>query len=128
MGDRQFSEATDVASSAGWTGADDYYRSMFGDDVAKAARHLDRIKPDWWQRIDPLTLDIGDPCRCICGQNGLNWVVESAAADVRTGTLASPTATTELWLEEIARRMPSPDREPVPASATTPVGVSKGES
>ena len=80
--------------------------------VEYAASELDRIKPDWWRHIDPLTLDLHDHRRCLCGQNGLGWIETSQLATdpekFRLGSCSS--MHTVLWLEEIAKRMPV--REP----------------
>lgn len=36
--------------------------------VAAGAQLLDEKIPDWYQRIDLDTLNMADPCNCICGQ------------------------------------------------------------
>jgi hypothetical protein len=38
------------------------------DRVAAGAAWLDANRPGWWQRINLDTLDLGDPCRCVLGQ------------------------------------------------------------
>jgi hypothetical protein len=39
------------------------------DRVAAGAAWLDANRPGWWQRINLATLDLGDPCRCVLGQD-----------------------------------------------------------
>lgn len=36
--------------------------------VESGARWLDEHRPGWWRRIDLDTLDLGDPCKCVLGQ------------------------------------------------------------
>ena len=36
--------------------------------VARGARWLDEVVPDWWKRIDVDNLDLSDGYECICGQ------------------------------------------------------------
>lgn len=36
--------------------------------VAAGAAWLDEHRPGWWQRINLDTLDLGDPCKCVLGQ------------------------------------------------------------
>lgn len=36
--------------------------------VTAGAAWLDEHRPGWWQRIDLETLDLGDPCKCVLGQ------------------------------------------------------------
>jgi hypothetical protein len=38
------------------------------DRVAAGASWLDANRPGWWQRINLDTLDLGDPCNCVLGQ------------------------------------------------------------
>jgi hypothetical protein len=38
------------------------------DRVAAGSAWLDANRPGWWQRINLDTLDLGDPCRCVLGQ------------------------------------------------------------
>jgi hypothetical protein len=38
------------------------------DRVAAGAAWLDANRPSWWQRINLDTLDLGDDCNCILGQ------------------------------------------------------------
>jgi len=38
------------------------------DRVSAGAAWLDEHRPGWWQRINLETLDLGDPCRCVLGQ------------------------------------------------------------
>lgn len=79
--------------------------------VASAAETMDQLKPDWWQHIDPLTLNLENWKTCICGQNGLDWRV---ARDTGGKFTHSPVFAARpfepYWLEEIAKR--TPDREP----------------
>lgn len=46
----------------------DAYTQMCADAVEKAAPWMDVRHPGWASRIDPDTLDIRVPCRCIGGQ------------------------------------------------------------
>jgi hypothetical protein len=38
------------------------------DRVAAGSAWLDANRPGWWQRIDLDTLDLGDTCNCVLGQ------------------------------------------------------------
>lgn len=80
--------------------------------VREAALYMDGVKPDWWQRIDPLRLDLSDCARCVCGQNELKWTHHFFPGPDLTD-LAIVTSNREyepLWLEEIASRMPDSAR------------------
>jgi len=93
----------------------DYYPWQY-ENADWAARQLDRIKPDWWETVDPLTLDMANPDMCVCGQNGLGWVATADLTDdPKKFRFATGGATMEpLWLEEIAKRLPEvpvPERE-----------------
>lgn len=96
-------------------------RGWFRDAVT----YIDSAKPDWWTNIDPLTLDLGDSSTCICGQNGLSWNEHFHGRNHGQATATCARRFTPLWLEEIAQRMPSPDREPVPASTRRPLVASQ---
>ena len=80
------------------------------EEIAAAARYMDNWKPDWWQNIDPLRLNLQKDCDCICGQNDLDWNIPRYAG---FSGCFSARSNEPLWLEEIARRMPAPVREPV---------------
>jgi hypothetical protein len=41
--------------------------------VAAGAAWLDANRPGWWQRINLDTLDLGDPCECVLGQEDGNY-------------------------------------------------------
>lgn len=98
------------------------------EQVRLAALYLDGVKPDWWQHIDPLKLNLRSECSCVCGQNGLEWGSHAAALYVKHPRIPAGSFAARkfepFWLEEIAQRMPSPVREPVRASAVSPRGAS----
>jgi len=41
--------------------------------VQAGAAWLDENRPGWIDRIDLATLDLGDPCRCVLGQEYGDW-------------------------------------------------------
>jgi hypothetical protein len=41
--------------------------------VAAGSAWLDANRPGWWQRINLDTLDLGDPCECVLGQEDGNY-------------------------------------------------------
>lgn len=47
--------------------------SSIEERVAAGARWLDEHRPGWVDRIDLETLDLGDPCRCVLGQEYGNY-------------------------------------------------------
>jgi len=79
--------------------------------VRRAALYMDKIKPDWFEHVDPLRLNLDEPCDCVAGQNGYNWdefeddAFEAQRPDVVM--LLCSRAYEPLWLEEIALRMES---------------------
>ena len=42
--------------------------STIAERVAAGAAWLDENRPGWVERIDLQTLNLGDPCRCVLGQ------------------------------------------------------------
>jgi hypothetical protein len=42
--------------------------ATIAERVEKGAAWLDEHRPGWVDRIDLETLDLGDPCRCVLGQ------------------------------------------------------------
>lgn len=90
-----------------------------------AVNYMDSAKSDWWANIDPLTLDLGDSSSCICGQNGLSWRTHFLVRHSGQAIATASERFTPLWLEEIAQRMPSRDREPLPTSTRRPLVASE---
>ena len=87
-------------------------------EVRQAAMIMDKEKPDWYEHIDPITLDMTDSDDCVCGQNGLVWgdLFWGCHYDLRYAT--SDPETVPLWLEEIAVRRKQAALELEPALAS----------
>lgn len=47
--------------------------TTIAERVAAGAAWLDEHRPGWDQRIDLETLDLGDPCHCVLGQEYGNY-------------------------------------------------------
>ncbi|HWP38979.1 MAG TPA: hypothetical protein VNL18_15640 [Gemmatimonadales bacterium] len=55
--------------------------------VQRGVRWLDRHRPGWENLIDPETLDLGSPCRCVLGQLDGDFFEASWAAGLsKAGT------------------------------------------
>ena len=42
--------------------------TSYFERVAAGAAWLDEHRPGWVDRVDPVTLDLGDECHCVLGQ------------------------------------------------------------
>ena len=77
-------------------------------DVHRAAKMLDARKPSWFRRIVWRRLRMQDPCNCIAGQSGLDWVELENAFDGRyPRSLTQPFAdpdTVPAWQDEVRAR------------------------
>lgn len=51
---------------------------MFEVEIAAGAEWLDGFKPGWEREIEPATLELQSPCRCILGQVFHDEAVQSA--------------------------------------------------
>jgi hypothetical protein len=78
--------------------------------VQRAARMMDRAKPNWYKRIVLKRLNLARHSDCVCGQAGLDWVELAAEYDRRYDRRygdAEPFADADLrdeWIAEIRKR------------------------
>lgn len=72
--------------------------------VRESALVLDAIKPDWWQHVDPILLDLEECETCVCGQNGLYWDEIFYETHRELAEFSSDSEYEPLWLAEIAAR------------------------
>lgn len=76
----------------------------------KAAKMMDKIKPNWFRRILFKRLDLNQPCDCICGQTGLDWEELHDEFRRRYSDLGreyapfADNATRDYWIAEIRAR------------------------
>lgn len=97
-------------------------KRTLGRRVSKGIKLLDKVKPDWWKKIDLRTFDMGEANYCVLGQSfgnffsglkHLNLTEEKSikyglqASDMGFGNDKEYSDLAELWLMEIGKRQVS---------------------
>lgn len=98
------------------------------EGVAKAAKDLDQVFPDWYTKVDPTQTEMTSLCRCVAGQIfgwwglgmrlllglplnddlGAGLIPSDAVFRAYHGAFSNSDAL-DIWVEEIAQRL-YPDR------------------